>query len=258
MTGMQLTVIGCSGSFPGPDSPASCYLLEAEGFRLVMDMGNGALGVLQQYAGLFEVDAVCVSHLHADHCVDLGAYWVARQYAPGGARPPIPVYGPAGTVERVAGVLLGSGETEAASVRERFDVRDLAVGTREIGPFRITAEHMNHPVETFGFRVEHAGWKVAYSADTGETDALVRLAEGVDVLLSEASFQDNHDNPPDLHLTARQAGEHAARAGAGHLVLTHLVPWYDRERSLAEAAASYCGPLSAATSGLVLGPGAAR
>lgn len=258
MAGMQLTVIGCSGSFPGPDSPASCYLLEAEGFRLVMDMGNGALGVLQQYAGLFEVDAVCVSHLHADHCVDLGAYWVARQYAPGGARPPIPVYGPAGTVERVAGVLLGSGETEAASVRERFDVRDLTVGTREIGPFRITTEHMNHPVETFGFRVEHAGWKVAYSADTGETDALVRLAAGVDVLLCEASFQDNHDNPPDLHLTARQAGEHAARAGAGHLVLTHLVPWYDRERSLTEAAASYCGPLSAATSGLVLGPGAAR
>jgi ribonuclease BN (tRNA processing enzyme) len=258
MAGMQLTVIGCSGSFPGPDSPASCYLLEAEGFRLVMDMGNGALGVLQRYAGLFGVDAVCVSHLHADHCVDLGAYWVTRQYAPGGARPPIPVYGPAGTVERVAGVLLGSGETGAASVRERFDVRDLTVGTREIGPFRITTEHMNHPVETFGFRIEYAGWKLAYSADTGETDALVRLAEGVDVLLSEASFQESEGNPPNLHLTARQAGEHATRAGAGHLVLTHLVPWYDREQSLAEAAVSYCGPLSAATSGLVLRPGAAR
>ena len=258
MAGMQLTVIGCSGSFPGPDSPASCYLLEAEGFRLVMDMGNGALGVLQRYAGLFEVDAVCLSHLHADHCVDLGGYWVARRYAPGGALPPIPLYGPAGTDERVAGVLQGSGETEAASVRERFDVRDLTVGTWEIGPFRVTTEHMNHPVETFGFRIEHAGWTVAYSADTGETDALVRLAEGADVLLSEASFQDSKHNPPDLHLTARQAGEHAARAGAGHLVLTHLVPWYDRERSLAEAATSYYGPLSAATSGLVLGPGAAR
>jgi ribonuclease BN (tRNA processing enzyme) len=258
MAGMQLTVIGCSGSFPGPDSPASCYLLEAEGFRLVMDFGNGALGVLQQYAGLFEVDAVCVSHLHADHCVDLGAYWVARQYAPGGPQPPIPVYGPAGTVERVAGVLLGSGETEAASVRERFDVRDLTVGTCEIGPFRITTDHMNHPVETFGFRVEHAGWKLAYSADTGETGALVRLAEGVDVLLSEASFQDSDNNPPNLHLSARQAGEHAARAGVGQLVLTHLVPWNDGERSLAEAAGTYRGPLSAATSGLVLGPGAAR
>ena len=117
---------------------------------------------------------------------------------------------------------------------------------------------MNHPVETFGFRVEHAGWTVAYSADTGQTDALVRLADGVDVLLCEASFQDNDNNPPDLHLTARQAGEHATRAGAGQLVLTHLVPWYDRDRSLAEAAETYCGPLSAATSGLVLRPGAAR
>src|ERR1039457_6758245 len=88
MAGMRLTVIGCAGSFPGPDSPASCYLLEAEGFRLVIDMGNGALGVLQRYAGLFSIDAICLSHLHADHCIDLAAYWVARQFAPDGARPP--------------------------------------------------------------------------------------------------------------------------------------------------------------------------
>ena len=121
----------------------------------------------------------------------------------------------------------------------------------------MTAEHMNHSVETFGFRVEQAGWRLAYSADTGESDALVRLAEGADVLLCEASFRSGPDNPPNLHLTARQAGEHAARAGAGQLVLTHLVPGSDREGSLAEAAASYRGPLSAAFSGLVLGPGAA-
>jgi ribonuclease BN (tRNA processing enzyme) len=254
MAGMRLTVIGCSGSFPGPDGPASCYLLEAEGFRLVIDMGNGALGVLQRHAELFGINAICVSHLHVDHCIDLSSYWVARQYAPGGPRPPIPVYGPKGTAERMAGF---SGE-DVASIHARFDVHDLDPGSQEIGPFRISTDHMNHPVETFGFRVEHADWKLAYSADTGETDALVRLAEDVDVLLSEASFQDNQSNPPNLHLTARQAGEHAARAGAGQLVLTHLVPWYDRERSLAEAAESYCGPLSAATSGLVLGLGAAR
>ena len=77
---MRVTVVGCAGSFPGPDSPASCYLLEAEGFRLVIDLGNGALGVLQRYAGLFDIDAICVSHLHADHCADLGTYWVVRQY----------------------------------------------------------------------------------------------------------------------------------------------------------------------------------
>ena len=254
MAGMQLTVIGCSGSFPGPDSPASCYLLEAEGFRLVIDMGNGALGVLQRYAQLFSVDAVCLSHLHADHCIDLSSYWVARQYAPGGPRPPIPVYGPQATTDRIAGIC---GEN-AESIRARFDVRQLSPQTLQIGPFRVTTERMNHPVETFGFRVEHAGWTVAYSADTGQTDALVRLAQDADLLLSEASFQDAENNPPGLHLTARQAGEYATRAGAGQLVLTHLVPWYDRDRSLAEAAETYCGPLSAATSGLVLRPGAAR
>ena len=94
---MRLTVVGCSGSFPGPESAASCYLLEADGFRLVIDMGNGSLGALQRYAPLFGVDAVALSHLHADHCVDLYSYSVARTYAPAGPQPPIPVYGPAGT-----------------------------------------------------------------------------------------------------------------------------------------------------------------
>jgi ribonuclease BN (tRNA processing enzyme) len=217
-------------------------------------MGDGGLGVLQRHAELFGIDAICVSHLHIDHCVDLSSYWVARQYAPEGPRPPIPLYGPRGTAVRVAGFCA----EDVASIKARFEAHDLEPQVLEIGPFRITTDHMNHPVETFGFRVEHAGWKLAYSADTGQTDALVRLAEGVDVLLSEAAFQDDDDNPPDVHLTGRQAGEYATRAGVGELVLTHLVPWYDRDRSLAEAAASYCGPLSAATSGLVLGPGVAR
>jgi ribonuclease BN (tRNA processing enzyme) len=246
---MRVTVIGCSGSFPGPDSPASCYLLEADGFRLVLDLGNGALGVLQRYAQLFGIDAICLSHLHADHCVDLGAYWVARQYTAEGPQPPIGVYGPPGTAERVAG-FCGEG---LERVRERFDFIDHAPETG-IGPFRVTTERMNHPVETYGFRIEQAGWRLAYSADTGESDALVRLAEGADLLLCEASFLDGPDNRPNLHLSARQAAEHAVRAGVGELVLTHLVPWHDRDRSLAEAAAVYRGPLSLATTGLVLGP----
>ena len=110
---MRLTVIGCSGSFPGPDSPSSCYLAEAEGFRLVIDMGNGALGVLQRYAELFGIDAICVSHLHADHCVDLGSYWIAREFVPGGPKPPIPVYGPPGTAARVAPFLGPSSDRPA-------------------------------------------------------------------------------------------------------------------------------------------------
>jgi ribonuclease BN (tRNA processing enzyme) len=247
---MRVTVIGCSGSIPGPDSSASCYLVEAEGFRLVLDLGNGALGALQRHTDMFGIDAICLSHLHSDHCSDLGVYWVARQYAPGGPRPPVPVYGPAGTAERV----LCNGGEDMASVRARFGFHDLTPGLTEIGPFRVTAARMNHPVETFGFRVEHAGWRLAYSADTGECDELVRLAEGANLLLCEASFLDGAANPPDLHLTARQAAEHAARAGVAQLVLTHLVPWNDRKRSLAQADGSFPGPLSLASSGQVLGP----
>jgi ribonuclease BN (tRNA processing enzyme) len=184
----------------------------------------------------------------------MGAYWVARQYAPDGSQPPIPVYGPRGTAERVTPDL-GPGAGIAGGPA-RFGFHDLEPGATEIGPFRLTADRMNHPVETFGFRVEHAGWRLAYSADTGESEALVRLAADADILLCEASFLDGQDSRPDLHLTARQAAAHAARAGAGQLVLTHLVPWNDRDRTLAEADGIYTGPLSLAASGLVLGPAA--
>ena len=245
---MRLTVIGCSGSFPGPDSPGSCYLVEADGFRLLLDLGNGALGALQRYAGLYDVNAICLSHLHADHCLDLCSYTVARLYGAGGARPRIPVYGPPGTAERMTRAYSMEPGPE---VRTAFDFEELAPGSLGIGPFRVTTDHMNHPVETFGLRLEHDGRSLAYSADTGESPALRALARGTDLLLCEGSFLDGPDLPPDLHLTGRQAGEHARQAGAGRLLLTHLVPWNDREASLAEASQAFDGPVTLAMSGQV-------
>ena len=246
---MRLTIIGCAGSFPGPDSPASCYLLEADGFRLLLDLGNGALGALQRHVGLYDVDAICLSHLHADHCLDMCSYWVARSFAPDGPKPPIPVYGPHGAAERLArayGLDPDPGMTGA------FEFVTLAPGAHRIGPFAVTADRVNHPVETFGFRIEQAGRAIAYSADTGESDALVKLATGADVLLCEASFLDQPNLPTGLHLTGRQAGEHAHRAGAARLILTHLVPWNEQERTLDEAAAAFGGRVSLAASGDVL------
>jgi ribonuclease BN (tRNA processing enzyme) len=251
---MRITVVGCAGSFPGADSASSCYLLEAEGFRLVIDLGNGALGALQRHLGLDEIDAICLSHLHADHCFDLHSYRIVQEFIPDGPLPPIPVFGPAGTADRLA-QLRGTGGNDRLS--ERLMLETLTPGTREIGPFRITTAHMNHPIETFGFRVEHDGWTVVYSADSGESDALVKLARNADLLLCEASFLDEPGNPPDVHLSAREAGEHAAKAGAGELVLTHLVAWNNGDASLAEAAAVFGGPLSLAAAGRAYGPGAA-
>jgi ribonuclease BN (tRNA processing enzyme) len=245
---MQVTIVGWAGSFPGPGSPASCYLIDTGDFRLVLDLGNGAVGALQQYTGLDEVDAICLSHLHSDHCLDMLGYSVFQTYHPDGPRPRIPVYGPAGTQDRLDRAL-GS---DHLGMADAFEFAALTPGTIEIGPLRITTGHMNHPVETFGFRIEHDGRALAYSADTGPTDELVRLAAGADVLLSEASFVAAPDLPPGLHLTARQAAEHATRAGVGELVLTHLVAWNDRAVILEQASAAFAGPLRLATSGLRL------
>jgi ribonuclease BN (tRNA processing enzyme) len=243
---MRLTVIGCSGSFPGPASAASCYLLEADGFRLVIDMGNGALGALQRYAPLFGVDAIALSHLHADHCVDVYSYSIARTYAPDGPQPPIPVYGPAGARERISLIHSPRGDD---AVAKRFTFETLTPGSTRIGPFDVTLAHMNHPVETFGFRFAHGGRTLVYTGDTGETDAVVGLARGADVFLSEAAFLDGPDLPPDLHLTARQAAGYASRAGAGRLVLTHLQPWNDPDAARAEAASAFPGDVDVAVAG---------
>jgi ribonuclease BN (tRNA processing enzyme) len=246
---MRLTVVGCSGSFPGPDSAASCYLLEAEGFRLVIDLGNGALGVLQRHAGLFDIDAVALSHLHIDHCVDLYSYAIARKYAPAGEQPPIPVYGPAGTRERISLLHGPKGDDE---LMERFSFVSLEPGEMAIGPFDVELAHMNHPVETFGFRFSHRGRTLAYTGDTGETEAVAAVAKNADVFLSEAAFLEGPNLPPDLHLTARQAAAYAARADVGRLVLTHLQPWNNRDDARAEAATAFGGDLDIADAGQVL------
>ena len=246
---MRLTVVGCSGSLAGPDSAASCYLLEAEGFRLVVDFGNGSLGALQRYAALLSIDAVCLSHLHADHCVDLYSYSIARTYSPAGPQPPIPVYGPAGTAERM-GLVHGPGGDKGLS--KRFTFETMQPGRLSVGPFDIDLAHVNHPVETFGFRFTQGGRSLVYTGDTGETDAVPALADGADVFLSEAAFLDEPGLPPDLHLTARQAARYASRAGVGRLVLTHLQPWNSRDDARTEAAAAFSGVLDIASTGQVI------
>lgn len=244
---MKVTIIGCSGSFPGPDSPASCYLVEAEGFRMLLDFGSGSLGALQRHIGLYDIDAICLSHLHADHCLDMCSYHVVRTYGPAAPYPRIPVYAPQDAPHRLAAAY---GMPDEPGMETAFQFVRLAPAKFEIGPFTLTAGLVNHPVEAYGFRVEHGGRSMAYSGDTGESAELVKLAEGTDLLLCEASFLEAPDLPTDLHLTGRQAAEHAAQAGAGRLVLTHLVPWNDSDRIREEASGGgFDGPIDLARSG---------
>ena len=245
---MRLTVIGCAGSFPGPDSPASCYLIEHDGFRLVIDLGNGALGNLQRYVDLTEIDAIVLSHLHADHCLDMCGLYVAQRYHPSGPRARIPVWGPRGTAQRLARAY---DLPEEPGMTGQFEFNDLVEGEERIGPFAVTAARVNHPVEAYGIRLEAGGHTLAYSGDTAETPALVALARDADVALLEASCLESSP-APGVHLTARQAAEHAQAAGARTLVLTHLVAWNDPQATLAEARPAFDGELLLASSGLVI------
>jgi len=239
-------VLGCAGTFPGPDSPCSGYLVEHDGFRLVVDLGAGVLGHLQRHVGLLDVDAVYVSHLHADHCIDLVAYSYARRYHPDGVPPVLPVYGPAGLAQRVCDAFEAP---PPEGLRDVFDFREVATGTRQIGPFTVTTDRMNHPVECHGLRLVAGGRTLVYSGDTGQSDALVALAADADLLLVEASWPDSPTQPPGIHLSGREAGEHATRARARRVLLTHLVPWADAQAVLAEARASYAGPVELAGCG---------
>jgi ribonuclease BN (tRNA processing enzyme) len=246
---MRLTVVGCSGSFPNPESAASCYLIEAAGFRLVVDFGNGAVGPLQKYVDLLKIDAVVLSHLHADHCVDLYSYSIARTFSPAGPQPPIPVYGPARTAERI-GLLHGvDGDDELA---KRFTFETLQPGHMTIGPLDVQLVHVNHPVETFGFRFTQGGRTIAYTGDTGLTEAVPAIASGADVFLSEAAFLEDQDLPPDMHLTAREAAVYANRADVGRLVLTHLRPWNDPDAARHEAMSAFDGAIDIAAAGQVI------
>jgi len=247
---VKLTVLGCSGSVPGPDSPASGYLVEAEGFRLVIDMGHGAFGALQRYVRPSDVDAVLISHLHADHCIDLTAYVVALRYGGDGyrCREPegrIPLIGVHGTRDRLEAAY--DPLARKLSLHQIFTFATPTAG--ELGPFTLSFAEMNHPTLTHAVRVQHGDRSLVYSADTGESPELVALADGADVLLCEASVGPDEVLVPNLHMTGEMAGEHADKAGVERLIVTHVPPWNSPEVAAGEAAAAFRGPVEIARPG---------
>jgi ribonuclease BN (tRNA processing enzyme) len=253
---VRLTVVGCSGSFPSPDSAASCYLVEADDdegrtWRVLLDLGSGAIGPLQRYVPLDRLDAVLLSHLHPDHFMDLCGLYVARQYGPGGPTSgALPVYGPGGTAERLREAYGG----DLSGLDATFDVRGFTDGRLvELGPLTITPYRVEHPVEAYGLRVEHqAGPRtevLAYTGDTDTCEALLALAKGADLLLAEASFQEGRDLARGVHLTGLRAGQIAADAGCRRLVLTHVPVWTDAAVVLAEARSAFPGAIETARAG---------
>lgn len=246
---MDLTIVGCSGSLPGPDSPASCYLLTAsDGTRdwhVLLDLGSGAFGALQRHTDPDSLDAVILSHLHPDHCLDLTALKVWRSHGPSGPGADLLVHGPAGTAERMARAY----GVDKPSPMSGMRFHPLADGQPfTVGPFGITPYRVQHPVTTFGLRVEADGAVLAYTGDTDTCPGLVPLMAGADVVLAEAAFVEGRDEARGLHLTGRRAAQAVVEAGqrgggpVGRLLLTHLPPWTPPEVVLGEAREVWDGP----------------
>jgi ribonuclease BN (tRNA processing enzyme) len=257
---MRLVVVGCSGSVSGPDSAASSYLVQApwQGrvYSLVLDLGPGAYGALQRHLDPAEVDAVGLSHLHPDHCVDLCGFFVAGCYSPTAPWRRVQVFGPTGTRERIirayeAGTPDRPAPEAGPGIGEHFDYR-IWQPSQRLGPFEVATIRVAHPVEAYAVRVSEAtpgGGSLVFSGDTGPCTSLVDLARGTDLLLIESAFLDGPDNPPDLHLSGREAAQIGAAAGVGTVVLTHIPPWHDRDQVLAEATPHFSGPVQLATPG---------
>ena len=248
---MELIVLGSNAMWAPAGGATAGFLIRHDGFSLWVDLGSGTLANLQRHIGLQDVGALIVSHRHPDHLVDLFPYLYARVY--GSDDPPTgtPLYGPPDLFDKVRALLSGAGADELAT---SFRVTDVAPGEKlEAGPFRVQTAGMAHPVSTLGLRVEADGSALAYTADTGPTEAIIDLARDADLLVSEASWHDDGaEYPPDLHLNAREAGEFADRAGVRRLLLTHIKPTLDRDRSRTEAASAFDGEVMVATEGMVL------
>lgn len=245
---MQLVVLGAHGTWPSAGGATSGLLVRHEGRSLVLDLGSGTVAKLQEHVGLFDPHGVLISHSHPDHVADLYAYLMARLFSP--ERPPlIPLYLAPKVLERFTPLLADdSGDMRP---QEAFDVIEVEPGTDlSLEPFTIRTAPMRHSVPTLGVRVEAGGTALTYSADTGPTDELVRLGRGSDLLVAEASWQTDGIDRPPIHLRAREAGEMAARAGCGRLMLTHIRPHLDRDRSREEAAETFEGAIEVATEGL--------
>ena len=243
---MRLTVIGGSGGWPGRGRPCSGYLVEVDGFALLIDPGYGVATALSGEAAA-AFDAVLISHAHPDHCADLNPILRARVWADE-PLPPLPVYALPNALDAV--LALDRPEVLAGS----YALIELEpAGALTIGPFEIQTAPLPHPRPNVGFLIAAGGRSLVYTGDCGPSDGLVRLADSADLLLAEASYA--RVVPMEIVgslSSAVDVGREAGAARVARLMLTHLLPTTDEADAIAAAAAQFHGQISVALPGLTI------
>jgi ribonuclease BN (tRNA processing enzyme) len=240
---MRLTVLGSSGAFPTSLNPCSGYLVELEGFRILLDLGYATLPELLKHTTAEAIDAVIITHGHPDHCADLNPLLRARALG-GGAPPPLPLYSPPGALDAVLAL------DRPGMLEPHFELREFSPGSSPaIGPFDVDTCLLPHWLPNAGVRLTGGGMTIAYTGDTGPSPLIAELARDADILIAEASYPEHVPAHSAQFLSnALQAGQNAAAAGVGQLVLTHLMPGQQQGQALQAARRSYDGPIAVAAS----------
>jgi ribonuclease BN (tRNA processing enzyme) len=249
---MRVIVLGGLGAYPTAAQGCNGFLVEHDGFRLVVDPGYATIQPLLSRVDATDVDAVWVSHGHPDHCADLQPLVRERalvaQGPPAVPLPPLPVYAQVGALGPVLGI------DQPGTIDDAYTLHEVDDGDEfEVGPFWIAARELPHMVPNLGVRITAGGSAVAYTGDCGPSEVIADLAADVDLLIANATFPDEIPPPRTPNLSsARQAGEYATAANANALLLFHLWPGVPPQKAVAAARATYDGPVDVATQGLTL------
>ncbi len=258
---MRITVLGKSPAWQDADGACSGYLVEGGGQVVLLDCGPGVFGKLRRFVDYVDVDAVVISHLHADHILDLVPFASGLRYAPrqqpvavGGypgtdtpARPRL--FAPPGALEAFAGMCAASGMT-ADHIELAFDVTIYDPADRiEIGGLAARFQPVPHFIAANAVELAEDGARLTFSSDCGPNDELCAFASGTDLLLIEATLPRPERDGYRGHLTPAEAGEHGARAGARRLVLTHFSDELDADWAREEAGRAFGRPVDAAHEG---------
>ncbi len=247
---LTLSVLGSATPYPTPDNPCSGYLVSNGDVRIWVDAGSGTLGPLQHHVRLAELDAIWISHLHADHSADLLTAYYGLLYADIRLDAPIPLFGPPGIADRLAHFLT-NGETRSP-VESAFAVDELYDGHQvTVGGLTLSSRAVEHGIPAFAVRVESPGRSLVYSGDTAPCAALTELASGCDLLLCEAEYAQLPSGEEPVHHTAEEAGDTARQARARRLVATHIGRFLTPGEAVARASARFDGPVEAAEPGSV-------
>jgi ribonuclease BN (tRNA processing enzyme) len=247
---LRLTVLGSATPYPSVDNPCSGYLVSGRDTRIWMDAGSGTLAQLRRHVRLDELDAIWISHLHADHSADLLTAYYGALFADVRLAAPIPLFGPPGIAERLAHFLTNT--STRSPIESAFAVHELHDGHRaHLGAFTLTSRAVAHGIPAFAVRIEAVGGSLVYSGDTAPCASLTRLAEGCDVLLCEAESAQAPAEGQPVHCTPEDAGDTAGAARVGRLIVTHVGPFLTPHEAVRRAATRFDGRIDHAAPGAI-------